>query len=203
MEKVHGGELQGYLQKNVLSEADMVEIMRQLIQGIGYIHECGIIHRDLKPENILIETYGEDNFQIKITDFGLSRLGTPSELVFDACGTPAYVAPEVLNKTGYGPKVDLWSCGIILYSMISKTFPFHSQDRKHTFQQIKFKQPDFTDRSFKEDVSPECINFIKKLLEKDPNNRLNVDEALQHPFFSNKNMVDKKIAVTQLVKDEK
>lgn len=102
----------------------MVEIMRQLIEGIGYLHECGIIHRDLKPENILIEPYSKNQFRIKITDFGLSKLGTPAELVFDCCGTPAYVAPEVLHKVGYKAKVDLWACGVILYSMISKTFPF-------------------------------------------------------------------------------
>ena len=120
MEQVHGGELFKYLQKNVLSEADIVEIMRQLIEGIGYLHECGVIHRDLKPENILIETYSEDQFRIKITDFGLSKLGTPTELTFDACGTPAYVAPEVLHKVGYRKEVDLWACGVILYTMISK-----------------------------------------------------------------------------------
>lgn len=79
MEKVHGGELFSYLQKTVLSEADMVEIMRQLIEGIGYLHECGVIHRDLKPENILIETFENDTFCIKITDFGLSKLCTPVE----------------------------------------------------------------------------------------------------------------------------
>ena len=75
--------------------------MRQLLLGIGYLHECGIIHRDLKPENILIETISEEEFRIKITDFGLSKLGTPAELTFDCCGTPAYVAPEVLLKVGY------------------------------------------------------------------------------------------------------
>ena len=80
----------------------MVEIMRQIIQGIGYLHECGIIHRDLKPENILIETSAESqDFTIKITDFGLSKLGSPAETIFDCCGTPAYVAPEVLHKVGY------------------------------------------------------------------------------------------------------
>lgn len=101
MEQVHGGELYTYLQNNILSEHEMVEIMRQLIEGLGYLHECGIIHRDLKPENILIETLSADQFRIKITDFGLSKLSTPSELTFDCCGTPAYVAPEVLLKVGY------------------------------------------------------------------------------------------------------
>lgn len=102
----------------------MVEIMRQLITGIGYLHECGIVHRDLKPENILIETISANEFNIKITDFGLSKLCSPYDLIFECCGTPAYVAPEVLIKQGYRCQVDLWACGIILYSMISKNFPF-------------------------------------------------------------------------------
>lgn len=148
MEQVHGGDLQSYLQKTVVSEADMVEIMRQLISGIAYLHECGIIHRDLKPENILIETLTPDDFRIKITDFGLSKLGSPHELIFDCCGTPAYVAPEVLHKVGYRSQVDLWACGIILYSMISKTFPFQSKDRKQTFMQIKQMEPDFSNPAF-------------------------------------------------------
>lgn len=102
----------------------MVEIMRQLITGIGYLHKCGVIHRDLKPENILIEIAPNlDNkrqLSIKITDFGLSKLATPSELTFDCCGTPAYVAPEVLLKVGYKCQVDMWACGVIMYSMICK-----------------------------------------------------------------------------------
>lgn len=105
MEQVHGGELFQFLQNNVVTETDMVEIMRQLITGIGYLHKCGVIHRDLKPENILIEIVPtlekSKQLSIKITDFGLSKLTTPSELTFDCCGTPAYVAPEVLLKVGY------------------------------------------------------------------------------------------------------
>lgn len=194
MEQVHGGDLQSYLQKNVVSEADMVEIMRQLIRGIGYLHECGIIHRDLKPENILIETNNPDSFTIKITDFGLSKLGSPAELIFDCCGTPAYVAPEVLHKTGYKAQVDLWACGIILYSMISKTFPFQSNDRKQTFLQIKQKEPDFSNPAFQEEVSPACIDFIKRLLEKDPAKRISVDEALRHQFFNNNEVKQQKSA---------
>lgn len=128
MEQVHGGELFQFLQNNVVTETDMVEIMRQLITGIGYLHKCGVIHRDLKPENILIEIVPsltkEQQISIKITDFGLSKLATPAELTFDCCGTPAYVAPEVLLKTGYKCQVDMWACGVILYSMICKQLPF-------------------------------------------------------------------------------
>jgi carbon catabolite-derepressing protein kinase len=90
--------------------------MRQLFNGLGYLHACGIIHRDLKPENILIS----QDLTIKITDFGLSKLTTPADLTFECCGTPVYVAPEVLKKNGYHCSVDLWACGVILYSIVSK-----------------------------------------------------------------------------------
>lgn len=134
MEQVHGGELFQFLQNNQVTEADIVEIMKQLITGIGYLHKCGVIHRDLKPENILIEIIptldNHKQLSIKITDFGLSKLTTASELTYDCCGTPAYVAPEVLNKVGYKCQVDMWACGVIMYSMICKQLPFQSNDRK-------------------------------------------------------------------------
>ena len=131
MEQVMGGELFNYLQNNSVTELEMAFIMKQLLLGIGYLHECGIIHRDLKPENILIELEPRNSSSeapalrcVKITDFGLSKLTTPKELTFDCCGTPAYVAPEVLLKKGYKTPVDLWACGVILYSMVSKQLPF-------------------------------------------------------------------------------
>jgi serine/threonine protein kinase len=89
---------------------------------------CGIVHRDLKPENILVDVNEKTNTvtKVKLADFGLSKIVMPNELMFDSCGTPAYVAPEVLFKKGYYKEVDIWSTGVILYTMISRSLPFHS-----------------------------------------------------------------------------
>lgn len=99
------------------------------------MHMCGIVHRDLKPENIMVEldqATGEVH-QVKLTDFGLSKIIVPKEIMMESCGTPAYVGPEVLHKEGYGKEVDIWSTGVILYTMIARALPFHSQDKKRTF----------------------------------------------------------------------
>ena len=96
------------------------------------MHLSGIVHRDLKPENILvvIDPATSKVSQIKITDFGLSKIIVPNEIMYESCGTPAYVAPEVLHKNGYYKEVDVWSTGVILYTMISRSLPFHSNERK-------------------------------------------------------------------------
>ena len=191
MEQVQGGELFNYLQNNVVTEPDMANIMRQLLLGIQYLHQCGIIHRDLKPENILVEMQApigptDTNLirRVKITDFGLSKLAVPIELTFDCCGTPAYVAPEVLHKVGYRQHVDMWACGVILYSMVCKQLPFQSNDRKQTFKHIKERQPDFMSSAFQDSVSPHCVDMIRKMLNKEPTKRISVAEALEHPFFT-------------------
>ncbi len=86
------------------------------------MHLCGIVHRDLKPENILIEkdTETEEIVKIKITDFGLSKIIVPNEIMMESCGTPAYVAPEVLLKKGYRKEVDIWSAGVIFYTLVCR-----------------------------------------------------------------------------------
>jgi serine/threonine protein kinase len=148
---------------------------------------CGIVHRDLKPENIMIElddpAHSTEVHQIKLADFGLSKMIVPGEVMYESCGTPAYVAPEVLKKGGYGKEVDIWSAGVILYTMIARALPFHSTDKKQTFKMIKEAEPDLTTAEVWASVSPQCKDLITKMLVKDPKQRTTVDEALSHPWF--------------------
>jgi len=118
--------------------------MFQLIEAIKYLQACGVSHRDLKPENILIEKdpETEEVTQIKITDFGLSKIVVPDEIMTESCGTPAYVAPEVLHKKGYKKEVDMWSAGVIFFTLICRQLPFQAADRKETFNLIKEAAPD-------------------------------------------------------------
>lgn len=104
--------------------------------------------------------------------------------MFDSCGTPAYVAPEVLMKKGYSKEVDVWSTGIILYTMIMRGLPFHDNDRKVTFKQIKEKDPDMTGPNW-EGISEECKDLVNQMLNKDPKKRISVDDALIHKAFIN------------------
>ena len=142
---------------------------------------CGIVHRDLKPENVLIECDEQTNEiqHIKLTDFGLSKIVVPGEVMFESCGTPAYVAPEVLTKKGYQKEVDIWSTGVILYTMIARALPFHSIDRKKVFKMIKEGEPDMTGDIW-DKVSEGCKDLLKKMLIKNPKERITVDDAINH-----------------------
>lgn len=100
--------------------------MKPLVDGIRYCHELGIIHRDLKPENLLYESSDQASI-IKISDFGLARY-VENELATTACGTPGYVAPEIISGEGYGKEVDYWSIGIILYTMLCGFPPFYEEN---------------------------------------------------------------------------
>lgn len=120
-------------------EKEAALIAHQILEALDYLHLCGIVHRDLKPENILVRCDPDTHVaqQVKLTDFGLSKIIVPNEQMFDSCGTPAYVAPEVLSKKGYGKEIDIWSTGVILYTMLARSLPFHSSDKKKTFKLIK------------------------------------------------------------------
>jgi serine/threonine protein kinase len=148
------------------------------------LHLCGIVHRDLKPENILVDIDPASNRvnQIKLTDFGLSKIVVPGEVMYDSCGTPAYVAPEVLMKDGYSKEVDIWSTGVILYTMISRSLPFHSDDRKQTFKLIKEAEPDISGALWQK-ISAPCKDLLLQMLIKSPKERITIAEALQHPAF--------------------
>ena len=121
--------------------------------------------------------------QIRLTDFGLSKLIVPGETMYESCGTPAYVAPEVLHKHGYGKEVDVWSTGVILYTMLARALPFHDKDKKKTFKLIKEAEPDLKNEVWPQ-ISEECKELIRLMLVKDPKSRITIKDALDHPWFA-------------------
>jgi len=127
MELMSGGELfDRIVEKECYSEKEAAEAIKPIVDSVRYCHENGIIHRDLKPENLLYET-SEETSIIKISDFGLARF-VQGELATTACGTPGYVAPEIVLGMGYGKEVDYWSIGIILYIMLCGFPPFYNEN---------------------------------------------------------------------------
>ena len=126
MDECTDGELFEHIKNNQLREREVSVIMYQLIEAIHYLQTSGIVHRDLKPENILIEKdpQTDEVVQVRVTDFGLSKIVVPKEVMNECCGTPAYVAPEVLLKNGYRNQIDIWSLGVIYYTLVCRQLPF-------------------------------------------------------------------------------
>ncbi|XP_027627517.1 phosphorylase b kinase gamma catalytic chain, liver/testis isoform isoform X3 [Tupaia chinensis] len=179
------GELFDYLTEKVaLSEKETRSIMRSLLEAVSFLHANNIVHRDLKPENILLD----DNMQIRLSDFGFSCHLEPGEKLRELCGTPGYLAPEILKCSmdethpGYGKEVDLWACGVILFTLLAGSPPFwHRRQilmlRMIMEGQYQFSSPEWDDRS------NTVKDLISKLLQVDPEERLTAEQALQHPFF--------------------
>lgn len=125
-----GGELfDQLLQKGSYTEGDAAHLVYQILLGVAYLHDRDIVHRDLKPENLLFSDKTE-NARLMITDFGLSKvLTTQNDVLMTACGTPGYVAPEVLQQIGHGKPVDMWSVGVIAYTLLCGYTPFWGEGK--------------------------------------------------------------------------
>ncbi|CAG7907525.1 hypothetical protein BRARA_D01811 [Brassica rapa] len=179
MEFVKGGELFNKISKHGrLSEDLSRRYFQQLISAVGYCHAHGVYHRDLKPENLLVD----ENGNLKVTDFGLSALTDqirPDGLLHTLCGTPAYVAPEILSKKGYeGAKVDVWSCGIILFVLAAGFLPFNDPNVMNMYRKIyrgEYRCPRW--------MSPDLKRFVSRLLDINPETRITIDEILKDPWF--------------------
>ncbi|KAK9677313.1 hypothetical protein RND81_11G135700 [Saponaria officinalis] len=178
MEYVKGGELFTKISRGRLKEQFARKYFQQLISAIDYCHSRGVSHRDVKPENLLLD----ENENLKITDFGLSAL--PEHLRQDGllhtrCGTPAYVAPEVLRKKGYdGSKTDIWSCGVILYVLIAGYLPFQDANVMNLYRKV-FKG----EYEFPPWFPIEAKKLVSKLLVVDPKKRLTIQGIMRQTWF--------------------
>jgi len=190
-----GGELfNKIVEVKYFTESTACFIMRQLLSAVAYCHDKGVIHRDLKPENILIENSEEKNkeyFNIKIIDFGTCEILKKKKLT-EQIGTSFYIAPEVL-KNGYNEKCDLWSCGVILYILLSGCPPFYGKSEKEIFQKILDGKIDFNKNKIWSKISDEAKNLVTKLLQVDPQKRISASEALEDIWFKNNINIIKEI----------
>lgn len=178
MEYAKGGELFATVAKGKLEEDVARKYFQQLVSAVDFCHSRGVYHRDLKPENLLLDENGD----LKVSDFGLSAL--PEQLRNDGllhtqCGTPAYVAPEVLRKKGYdGAKADIWSCGVILFALLAGSLPFRGENVMKMYRKV-FK----AEYEFPPWFSGDAKRLISKLLVVDPQKRISIADILNNPWF--------------------
>ena len=196
MEFCEGGELFNYIvKKNRLSENESAFFFYQLINGLEYIHSLGIVHRDLKPENLLLTI---DNI-LKIIDFGLSNYFKENQepLLSTPCGSPCYAYPEMVAGKKYdGFKIDVWSCGIILYAMVCGYLPFEDPNNEVLFKKILECNVEFPNY-----VKKLSKDLVKKILVTDPEKRITIPEIKQHPFYlKGKELFEQEFSITQVVK---
>ncbi|XP_032340170.1 LOW QUALITY PROTEIN: serine/threonine-protein kinase 17A [Camelus ferus] len=163
-------------------EEDVQRLMRQILEGVHFLHAHDVIHLDLKPQNILL-TSDSPLGDIKIVDFGLSRIMKDSEELREIMGTPEYVAPEVLSYEPISMATDMWSIGVLTYVMLTGISPFLGDNKQETFLNISQMNLSFSEEEF-DVVSESAVDFIKTLLVKRPEDRATAEDCLKHPWLT-------------------
>ncbi|PIA58044.1 hypothetical protein AQUCO_00500162v1 [Aquilegia coerulea] len=178
MEYAKGGELFNKVAKGKLKEDVARKYFQQLISAVDFCHSRGVYHRDLKPENLLLD----ENGNLKVSDFGLSALAESKRqdgLLHTTCGTPAYVAPEVINRKGYdGAKADIWSCGVVLFVLLAGYLPFHDSNLMELYRKIgkgEFKCPNW--------FPQEVRRLLSKILDPNPSTRISIAKIMESSWF--------------------
>ncbi|KAJ1638364.1 kinase-like domain-containing protein [Pavlovales sp. CCMP2436] len=183
VELASGGELFDRIaERGFYTEASAAELIKQLAEGLIYMHSFGVTHRDIKPENILFASK-EPNSPVKITDFGLAYLqvGDESTPMHGAVGSPTYVAPEVLRNEGYGQQVDIWSLGVVLYILLCGYPPFSHEDMRTQLRLIKEAEVEFPPKQW-DAVSEDARSVVLSMLVKDPKQRTTLQALCAHPW---------------------
>ena len=198
-----GGELfQQIIDKGPFNEKYSAYVMYQIFSAVNYCHKMNIIHRDLKPENILIVNKDKDGYPtIKICDFGTSKIFEKGAVQRKLVGSSYYIAPEVLKKH-YNEKCDIWSCGVIMYILLSARPPFGGQDDTDIMERVATGEYDLESPPF-DKVSKSALDLIRKLLTMDVNKRISAEQALNHPWFKEQQSKDlyNRIKDTDTIKD--
>ncbi|CAK4231660.1 unnamed protein product [Aphanomyces euteiches] len=169
------------LKKTFYTEKEARDLVQVLLSAIKYCHDHNVVHRDLKPENLLL-TSKKDDAYIKIGDFGFAKQDFNAGLT-TACGTPGYVAPEILKGEAYGKSVDIWSIGVITFILLCGYPPFHDENQKRLFTAIKLGQYKF-ESPYWDEVSVDAKDFISKMLVVNPDERYTADQLLQHVWVT-------------------
>ena len=196
MEYCPGGDLFSYLKKRnfILKEEKVAIIMYKLCKAVFYVHSYGIAHRDIKPENVLL-TSEDENADIRLLDFGLSKIVGPGQKCTEPYGTLTYCAPEIILDKPYLKSVDSWSLGVMTYLMLSGGLPFTGKDEREIARNVVYSRVNFEKKPIWKEISNEAKDFISKLLDKDLKKRMEIKAALEHPWFKKynlKNTIDEK-----------
>ncbi|KAF8906569.1 CAMK/RAD53 protein kinase [Gymnopilus junonius] len=186
LELVDGGDLLEYILKNGgLAEVNARDITYQICDALAYVHSKGVTHRDLKPENVLLTT--DDPPIVKVADFGLAKVVDSLTMLRTMCGTPSYLAPEVVEQNGrdgYDNLVDSWSVGVIVFSMLTNAGPFIEDEAQEIKARILSRRVDWGTLTC-QPVSNEAYSFIRGLLQDNPRRRRSLTDSLKHPWLQN------------------
>ena len=171
-----GGDLLNYVREHKKLNEELAKLaLKQLLNGLRHCHSHGILHRDVKLDNVLLNGLGE----LKVCDFGVSKVVKRGEIMTEQCGTPAYIAPEIIRGKGYeGFAADIWSAGVALYAMLYGTVPFKAnsmQDLNKLIIKGRYH--------LKEDISIEARDLLEKMLQCNPYDRITIPEILKHPWM--------------------
>jgi len=182
IEYCDSGDLHQYLSKlktKILSEDACSDILCQISMGLQHLRQHKYIHRDLKPQNILLHSNGNGRYILKIADFGFTRELDHNNMAETICGSPLYMAPEVLHSQSYDERADLWSIGVLMYQMLFGNYPIEATNTIELVKKIKLFQLRLPHQQF----SPQCIDLLERLLVKDPKHRIGFDQFYNHPFL--------------------